>query len=174
MAGGLIDSGYYSRDPRNLTDHRRKVEWATPSPGRKIPGDSEDSFWRACGEGLVNRRLPRECEALVIAVCTQGGEPSVLPIVALRVTESRLRHGLVRRLCIPCRGVVGPLSIPARCEIGLEARLFLTQATSRSAALLSLRLASVSPTALRHAHGYPGGLEGFMNGATCTQQHTKK
>ena len=37
----------------NLTHGRRKIEPAPP--GRKTP---EDSCWRACGEGLVNRRLP--------------------------------------------------------------------------------------------------------------------
>ena len=38
-----------------------------------------------------------------------------------------LRHGLVSRLCIPCRGVVGPLRIPACRDIGSEAHLFLRQ-----------------------------------------------
>ena len=50
---------------------------------------------------------------------TRGGEPSV--------TQSQLRHGLVGRLCIPCRSVVGPLSIAAWCDIGSEAHLFLRQ-----------------------------------------------
>jgi hypothetical protein len=86
----ISESASLATIPGNLADNRRIGEDRAGISGKE--GPEEASGQRACGEGLVNRRLPhaaREISWLQVHwPRTQGREPSGMPYVALRVTAA--------------------------------------------------------------------------------------
>ena len=138
----------------------RKVLFIAPPcramPGHAMPCDAMRcaacpplSIWvcgsRACGEGRVDRRPPhaaRELSRLASPLASHPGLRAVRHACPVLRCEAQLRHGPVRRLCTPCRGVVGP-----RCAFPL-------------AVTLDRRLACFSDSAAPCSH-IPSGAGGF-------------
>ncbi len=120
-------------NPRQSNADRLLCQGTSRITGGRSSGHLCHGEGRSRGHFLVSMRRGA-CESTRASRCTLiivVRKPAGLtPRAENRPSCSTLRcgsqqcHGL-RRLCTPCHGVVGPLSIPTCRDIGSEAHLFL-------------------------------------------------